>query len=149
MSLEANSTRLRDAFAAIIDDIATGRLDDLDDRISYDVVDHNLVPGQGDGLVGLKYGAQGMRSALPGLTATVEDTVVEGNKLAARVTFAGTNSGTLSNDLMADAWLEFESFFIIEFTDGVVTQWWDASNVMGALHTVGARLTIPPPPGQL
>ena len=50
----------------------------------------------------------GMRAALPDLTATVEDTVAEGNKLAARVTFAGTNSGTLSNRLMNDAWLEFE-----------------------------------------
>ena len=145
----SESVDLRTRFEAIIDAITTGRLADLDGLIRYDMVDHNLVPGQGDGLVGLKYWAEGLHGALPDLTASVEDILVDADKIAARVMFAGTNSGDLMGVLATDAYLEFESFFILEFTDGVVTQWWDASNVMGALRTVGARLTFPSAPGEL
>jgi predicted ester cyclase len=144
MSAMTPASELRVRFRAVIDAITTGNLDALGDLVRYDVVDHNLVPAQGDGLPGLAFWAAGMRRAIPDLTATIEDTLVDGTKLAARVTFAGTNSGDHLGMPATDAYLEFETFFFVEFTDGMVTQWWDASNIMPALRQVGAELTLPP-----
>ncbi|WP_461171096.1 hypothetical protein [Arthrobacter sp. Z1-15] len=58
-------------FRAIITAITDGELEKLDLLIREDVVDHNLISGQGDGLSGLKYWARSLRSALPDLTATI------------------------------------------------------------------------------
>ncbi|NVC25448.1 hypothetical protein CK505_08510 [Kocuria sp. WN036] len=132
-------------FHAIITAIATGELEALDSLVRYDIVDHNLIPAQGDGRPGLKYWAKSLRQAIPDLTGTVQDTVAEANKVAGRVQWAGTHSGDYMGVAATDAWIEFESFYILHFSDGLAVEWWDGTDTRQALRQAGATLTLPSP----
>jgi predicted ester cyclase len=84
---------LREAYQAIIDAVAAADLDALDRLIDDDITDHNAVPGQVPGRAGIKYWVTMMHDAFADLPGVVEDTVVEGDKIAARVTWHGTHRG--------------------------------------------------------
>ncbi|UZG59838.1 ester cyclase [Rhodococcus opacus] len=136
-------TDLRERFRAIVDAMAGGDLDALDCLVRFDIVVHNRVPAQGDGRPGLAFWAHGMRTAIPDLVATIEDTVVEDHTLAARVSFSGTHSGDHLGLAASDAFVEFEYFVIVRFTEGLAVEWWDASNTVDALRNIGAHLNLP------
>lgn len=154
-----NDLTLSHSFRDIVSAIARGSLNELDALIRYDVVDHNLITGQGDGRIGLKYWARTLRQIFPDLSGTVADTIVQGDKVAGRVVWAGTNSGS-GRDIPAidahvdfessygenpatDVYLEFESFYILRYEEGLVVEWWDSTNADNALRTVGAKAALP------
>ncbi|TCN42469.1 SnoaL-like polyketide cyclase [Rhodococcus sp. SMB37] len=134
---------LREKFRAIVDAITSGDLGAFDPLVRLDMVDHNPVPAQGDGRPGLKFWARELHEAIPDLTASIEDTVVENDKLAARVFFRGTHRGDFLNIAASGEYVEFETFFILRFVDGLVVEWWDASNTGRALRSLGAPLSFP------
>ena len=84
---------LRQSYHAIIRAVAAADEDALDRLIAEDMVDHNAVPGQAPGRVGIKYWMTMMHDVFADLTGVVEDTVVEGDKIAARVTWHGIHRG--------------------------------------------------------
>jgi predicted ester cyclase len=137
-----SNPQLINAFTSIIAAITEGKLDDLDPLIRYDVIDHNLILGQGDGLPGLKYWARTMRTAMPDLTATICDTVSETNKIAARVHWAGTQTGVLLGTPPTHSYLEFESFYILHFSDGKAVEWRDVSDTRDALRSLHRRARL-------
>jgi predicted ester cyclase len=129
-------------FQAIINAITAGHLDELNHVIRYDITDHNLIPGQGDGLPGLKYWAKTLRTAMPDLTATIHDTVSETDKIAARVHWAGSHTGELPGAPPTHAYLEFESFYILHFSEGLAVEWWDQSDTRKALRHLHRRVRL-------
>src|SRR4051794_15093473 len=84
---------LRECYQAIIRAVASADLDALDGLIDANISDHNAVPGQVPGRDGIKYWVTMMHDAFADLTGVVEDTVLEGDKIAARVTWHGTHHG--------------------------------------------------------
>jgi predicted ester cyclase len=137
-----SDTHLVNVFTSIITAITDGRVDDLDALIRYDITDHNLILGQGDGLPGLKYWARTMRTAMPDLTVIIHDTVSETNKVAARVHWSGTHTGELLGTPPTYSYLEFESFYILHFSDGKAVEWWDASDTRDALRSLHRRVRL-------
>lgn len=133
------ATDLTQAFHSIIDAIAVGDLEELDHYVRYDIVDHNAILGQGDGRPGLKYWAKAMRNAFPDLSATVADTLTQGNKVAARVRWAGTHAGHHLGIVPSHRFIELESFYILRFEAGMAVEWWDGSDMMAALAETAAR----------
>lgn len=136
-------THFAERFRLVIAAVSTGRLDELDAHIRYDVIDHNPILSQGDGLPGLKYWAQAMHRVFPDLSATVADTVTEGGKVAARVRWAGTHSASHLGVEATHRYAEFESFYIVHFDDDLITEWWDGSDTMRELRQAGATVTLP------
>ncbi len=132
-------------FHAIISAVVDGRLEDLNYHVRYDVVDHNLILSQGDGLPGVKFWARTMGEVFSDLSATIADTIVEGNKLAARVCWAGTHSGTFLGVPATHHYVEIESFYILHFEEGLVVQWWDGSDTRQQLRQAGATVVLPQP----
>src|SRR3954466_15745510 len=84
---------LRRIYESIIAAVSAADDDALDHLIAVDLVDHNPVPGQAPGLAGFKYWVGVVQEAFPDISGVVEDTVVEGDKVAARVTWRGTHRG--------------------------------------------------------
>ena len=80
---------LRQSFQAIIGAVAAADKEALDPLIAEDIVDHNAMPGQAAGREGIVYWMTMMHAAFADLTGVVEDTVVEGDRIAARVTWHG------------------------------------------------------------
>lgn len=137
------------AFENIIAAVTHGDLGQLDSLIRYDITDHNPIAGQGDGLPGLKYWARTLRTAMPELTATIKDTVSETTKIAARVHWSGMHTGDLPGTPATHSYLEFESYYILHFSEGLAVEWWDGSDTRDALRhlyrrarVLGARATI-------
>jgi predicted ester cyclase len=134
---------LPQTYLAIIDAVGAADTDALDHLIAQDMVDHNAAPGQGQGLPGVKYWVALMHEAFGDLTGVVEDTVVEGDKLAARVTWHGTHRGDFVGVQGTGAVVAMQSVQILRFTDGLASEWWGTADVFGVLHQVGASIASP------
>jgi steroid delta-isomerase-like uncharacterized protein len=134
---------LRKAYEAII--AAVGAADDeaLDQLIATDLVDHNPVPGQVPGRAGFKYWVEAMHDWFPDLSGRVEDSVVEGDKVAARVMWRGTHQGAFMGIPGTGATVEIQAVHIVEFADGRATQWWGTADIFGALIQMGASVARP------
>lgn len=130
-------------FRAIVEAVSTGELDALDHLIRFDAEDHNLIPGQGDGRPGIKYWAKSMLHTFPDISGSVADTIVQDSKVAARVLWAGTNTGSFMGVTPTNEYLEFESFYIVRFADGLAVEWWDSTNMAQALRKIGATISLP------
>ncbi len=141
MGMSERSLRL--SFRAIIDAVAAADEDALDHLIAKDIVDHNAVPGQAPGRDGIVYWMTTMHAAFADLTGIVEDTVVEGDRIAARVTWHGTHQGDFVGVTGTGAPVVLQSVQIVKFADGMASEWWGTADVFGVLLQVGARVDPP------
>jgi steroid delta-isomerase-like uncharacterized protein len=131
---------VRRSYEAIIRAVAAGDLDALDGLIDEEIIDHNAVPGQVPGRAGIKYWVTMMNGAFADLVGVVEDTVVEGDKIAARVTWHGTHRGDFVGIPGTGSPVTMHSVQILKFTDGLVSDWWGTADVFGVLRQVGASI---------
>jgi predicted ester cyclase len=132
---------LRQSYEAIISAVVAADEDALDRMIAEDIVDHNAVPGQAPGRDGIMYWMAVMHDAFADLAGVVEDTVVEGDKIAARVTWHGTHQGDFVGVLGTGTQVAMQSVQILRFTDGMASEWWGTADVFGVLGQLGARVT--------
>ena len=130
---------LRQSYDAIIRAVAAADEHALESLIAADVVDHNAVPGQPPGRDGIAYWMAMMQDAFGDLAVVIEDTVVEGDKIAARVTWHGTHRGDFVGVPGTGARIAMQSVQILKFADGMACEWWGTADVFGVLHQVGAR----------
>ena len=142
-----NDDHIRRSYAAIIAAISARDDRVLDKLIAEDVVDHNPAPNQPHGLAGFKYWVATACQAFPDLTGTVEDTVVEGAKVAGRVTWRGTHRGPFVGVAGTGKVVEFAAFHIVRFADNRAVEWWGTADLLGALTQLGAAI-VPNPTGR-
>ena len=109
---------LRQIYEAIIEAVVATDEDGLERLIAEDIVDHNAVPGQGSGREGIVYWMTMMHDVFADLTGIVQDTVVEGDKLAARVTWHGIHQGDFVGVPGTGTRVAMQSVQILRFTDG-------------------------------
>jgi steroid delta-isomerase-like uncharacterized protein len=134
---------IRQAYHALIAAVAAADTGALDHLIAEDIVDHNAVPGQAPGRAGIHFWVAMMHHAFADLTGVVEDTVVEGDKIAARVTWHGTHRGDFVGVPGTGTAVTMQSVQILTFTDGVAREWWGTADVFGVLRQVGASVGSP------
>ncbi len=70
-----------------------GNIDAADQFVASDFVDLDPLPGQQQGLEGLKQALAMMRTAFPDIHFTIEEQVAEGDKVVSRFTWRGTHRG--------------------------------------------------------
>ena len=134
---------LRQTYQAIVGAVAASDTHALDHLIAEDIVDHNAVPGQAAGRAGIKYWVTVMHDAFADLTGVVEDTVVEGDKIAARVTWRGTHRGDFVGIPGTGVPVTMQSVQILRFTEGLASEWWGTADIFGVLRQVGASVAPP------
>ncbi len=133
----------RESYQAIIRAVAAADFDALDRLIDADITDHDAVPGQVPGRAGIKYWVRTMHDAFADLTGVVEDTVLEGDKIAARVTWHGTHRGDFVGIPGTGVAVTMRSVQILKFTDGLASDGWGTADVFGVLSQVGASVAPP------
>jgi predicted ester cyclase len=74
-----------------------------------------------------------LTGAFPDLRITVDDTVTEGDKVAARLTFRGTHRGPFRGIEPTGRTVEFSSIRIYRIEDGKVVQTWAEVDALGLL----------------
>jgi steroid delta-isomerase-like uncharacterized protein len=133
----------KSAYRHIIEAVNADDFDALDALFAVDMVDHNPIPDQVPGLAGFKQWMASARSSFPDMRGTVEQVLAEGNLVAGRVTWRGTQVGPFVGVAPTGQFVAFEAYHIARFEGGKVAEWWGTADIFGALAQLGA----PPAPG--
>lgn len=139
-----NADELRQAYGRLIAAVEANDPDALAEIVHPDIVDYNAVPGQLPGLAGIVAWMRGIHASLSGLSGVVEDTVVEGDKVAGRITWRGTHAGSFLGLPATGKPVRFSSMHLLRFENGLATEWWGVPDLYGALTDLGAKFELPP-----
>jgi steroid delta-isomerase-like uncharacterized protein len=134
----------KDAYRRVIASISDGNLAALDVFLAHDIIDHNPMPEQAPGIDGFKQWASAVRSSFPDFRGSVETVLAEGDLVAGRVTWRGTQRGSFLGVPPSDTQVEIAAFHIVRFSAGRIVEWWGTADLLGALEQLGARI-LPPP----
>jgi predicted ester cyclase len=133
------TTTLPVALRRFIDEVINGHnLDVLDEIMTPGYTNHVAPPELPRGPQGEKLFTQGFLAAFPDTRLMIEDAVAAGNRVAARVTFAGTHTGPFMG--MPATGRSFAVPMIIYFglRDGQISDNWTQVDMLGLLTQLGA-----------
>lgn len=109
----------------------------LDDFYSPDHVDHSLPPGLPLGPEGTRQAISIMLSGFPDLHITIEDMIVEGDKVVTRFTTHGTQQGMLGNIPPTGKQVAIPTIEITRIADGKIAEDWGLDDRLGMLQQLG------------
>jgi steroid delta-isomerase-like uncharacterized protein len=121
----------------VYDAFNAGNFDALDALLATDVVDHNPDPGQKPGLAGVKEAIGALRTSFPDLKFTVEDCFAVGDKVAARVTLSGTQSGEFQGMPASGKSFSVQLIDIVRYADGKAVERWGNFDTMTFMQQLG------------
>jgi steroid delta-isomerase-like uncharacterized protein len=119
---------------------SSGDLDDLDELVSEDAVDHDTQnPNAGiHGPEGAKQTAAIYRAAFSDLQITVEDQIAEGNKVATRWRAVGTQDGDLAGLPASGRSSTVTGMTIDRIEGGKIVESWGNWDTLGMMQQLGA-----------
>jgi len=135
-----HASELRSVYQRVLEAISTGDEGGLDGLLAPDLVDHNPTPDQDPGITGFKQWLRAARSSFPDLRASIEDVVVEGDRLAGRIRYRGTHRGSFLGVPATGVAVEFEAFHLACFNDCTIVEWWGVADLLNVLNQIGATV---------
>jgi predicted ester cyclase len=113
--------------------------DAVDRFVAVGYINHNaFVP---DGREANRAFWAGFFTAFPDLTATMDDLVIEGDRVTGRFTYHGTHRGPLYGIEPTGRPIEMRSIDIWRVADGLFAEHWDELNLLELFQQLGV---IPP-----
>jgi predicted ester cyclase len=135
VSEEANKATLNRLFDEIVNQ---GRFELIDELYDPGMIDHDPVPGAPPGLAAVEHTLRALRTGFPDLQVTLDDVVAEGDKVALRGTWRGTNSGWMLGMAPTGKRAEWRGMVIFRFLDnGKVAERWGLMDTTSLLQQVG------------
>lgn len=137
--MSTTTTTIPVALRRFIDEVINGHnLEVLDEIMTADYTNHVAPPELPRGPAGEKLFAGGFLAAFPNTKLTVEDAIATGDRVAARVRFAGTNTGPFMG--MPATGRPFAVPMIIYFglRDGKISDNWTQVDMLGLMQQLGA-----------
>jgi predicted ester cyclase len=111
--------------------------DGLADRLFHqEVVDHNLQPGQGAGLAGVKQVIALYHDVFPDLTLTCKDIVTAGDRIAVRWRASGTHEGDQLGVPGTHRKVTLTGIDIVRVADGRIAERWGEGNGLEMMHQI-------------
>src|SRR5215210_3414067 len=110
-----------------------GRAEAIDEMFADDGIANGLADEQGAplrGPSGFKPFFQNFRDAFPDIEVIVEDTVAEGDKIAARCSLRGTHKGEGLGFAATNNPVEFTGITIVRIKDGKIAEAWNNFDFM-------------------
>ncbi len=129
----------REAIAAI----SAGDAKKLTSLMTEHPVDRDPLPNQPPGREGFAYFVASAHRMFANLTVTVDELVIEGDRLAGRVTWRGLHHGELFGVAPTGRPVRFSAFHLLRFEGGKIAEWAAVVDLLGALTQVGARVVGP------
>ena len=121
-------------FRRIVEEIINaGDPDAIDRLVTEDYVDHT---GGDSNREGYRETIQAVREVFPDLQMTVHDTIVQGDKVAARFSVTATHRGEFMGIPATDRKVSWEGIGIIRVADGKMAERWNVSDMMGLYEQV-------------
>jgi steroid delta-isomerase-like uncharacterized protein len=118
-----------------------GREEAIDELFDEEGVAHGLADEAGAALrgpTGFKPFFRRFREAFPEMEVVVEDTVSEGDKVAARCTVRGRHRGDALGFKATDSPVEFDGICIVRVRGGKIVEAWNNFDFMSMFQQLGA-----------
>ena len=129
MSLEENKAVVRKAIEAI----NKQDLSLLDDLVAPNYFDHTIKQGQ----EWIKQYIAMLYKGFPDYHGTIEDIIAEGDKVWARVTYAGTHTGEYLGFAPSGKKISYSSVTIKRIVNGKMVEGWTVSDMMDFFKQLG------------
>ena len=110
----------------------------VDEMLAEDGVGHGLPGGSIRGPEAFKQYQRQLLEAYPDLRVEVVDTVVEGDKIAARCRVTGVQQGNLFGLTATNKPVEFHGMLILHVKDNKIVEAWNEFNFMEMYNQLGA-----------
>jgi len=141
MSTEANKTSALRFYDEVFNKKNRAAIDEF---IDPNQVDHAAPPGTPGGLAGAKQTISMYLTAFPDLHFTVEDMIVEGDKIVARLTVRGTQQGAFMGIPPTGKHVTVTAIDISRMAGGKSVEHWIEMDTLGMMQQLG----VIPAPGQ-
>jgi predicted ester cyclase len=129
------------AFRELLEVEISGARFELTERLVHpDFFDHTNPPGLQHGLEGHRGIVTLFHSAFPDGQWVVEDLIAEGDRVVARTTFRGTQTGDFFGLPATGKRVEMTGVHIGRFVDGKIIEHWGSNDDLGMMRQLG---TIP------
>ena len=115
----------------------TGNAEYASAAVDNDFRDNTLPPGRPQGPKGLLYASQAFRSAVPDLHCTIEDLLVSGDKVTARLLFTGTHKGEFMGHPATGKPVRFFAIDILRIRNGKIVEDWHLEDNLTLLEQLG------------
>ena len=118
-----------------------GREETIDELFDEEGVAHGLADEAGSplrGAAGFKPFFRRFREAFPEMEVVVEDTVAEGDKVAARCSVRGRHRGDSLGFKATDSPVEFDGICIVRIRNGKIVEAWNNFDFMSMFQQLGA-----------
>ena len=126
--------------ARFIDEIFNrGNMSAADELLAPNFVEHEHLPaGVPRDREGVKMLSSMLRSAFPDLKVTIDDTIVEGDKVVVRMTWSGTHRGEFMGVPASGKSVSIGVIDIIRVSGGKLVEHWGQMDAMAMLQQIGA-----------
>jgi steroid delta-isomerase-like uncharacterized protein len=114
-----------------------GNIDLIDEICSPEFVNHSAPPGIPADREGVKAVTAMFRGAFPDSYFTVEDMMAEGDKVATRKTFHGTQEGEFMGIPPSGRSVSMGLIDIVRISDGRVVEHWSMGDSLGLMQQLG------------
>ncbi|WP_240343732.1 ester cyclase [Paenibacillus sp. SYP-B3998] len=115
----------------------TGNEELISQTVAPSFIDNTLPKGRPQGPEGLKFASRGFRHAVPDLQCTIEDLLVVGDKVTARLAFTGTHQGEFMGSKPTGKPVQFFAIDILHIKDGKVVEDWHLEDNLTLMQQLG------------
>ena len=133
MALEENKTIVR----RYQDIYNSNKLDNLLEVVSEDLLTPKIMPGIPSGIEGAKVAHQIMLAGFPDYQTVIDDLIAEGDKVAARITMSGTNTGSFMGIPSTGKFISFTGMYIARIANGKIVEHWGEEDGVSLLAQLG------------
>ncbi|AIQ12983.1 ester cyclase [Paenibacillus durus] len=115
----------------------TGNEEFISQAVSPDFIDNTLPKGRPQGPEGLKFASSRFRKIVPDLQCSIEDLLVVGDKVTARLSFTGTDTGEFMGNKPTGKPIHFMAIDILRIKDGKLVEDWHLEDNLTFMQQIG------------
>ena len=112
-------------------------LDALSEVVSEGLFTPRIMPGIPTGIEGAKAAHQIMLTGFPDYQTIIDDLFAEGDKVAARITMSGTNTGSFMGIPPTGRHVSFTGIYIARLAHGKIVEHWGEEDGVSLLQQLG------------
>lgn len=112
-------------------------LNALSEVVSEDLLTPKIMPGIPTGMEGAKAAHRIMLTGFPDYQTIIDDLFGEGDKVAARITMSGTNTGSFMGISPTGKHVSFTGIYIARIANGKIVEHWGEEDGVSLLQQLG------------
>lgn len=112
-------------------------LEALSEVVSQDLLTPKIMSGIPTGIEGAKAAHRIMLAGFPDYQTIIDDLIAEGDKVVARITMSGTNTGSFMGMPPTGKQVSFTGIYIARIANGKIVEHWGEEDGVSLLQQLG------------